>query len=74
MNDAPDWIDLIFRQPGVPALDIPVPQRVLRPIVSLVSSAFRLTFRAGLWQGFLFGCVATLTVVVALNIRFGRRS
>lgn len=59
-----DLIDTLFRHPSPPTIDLPLPQRVLRPIVEMVASAIRLAFRAGLYQGFTLGALVTLALVV----------
>lgn len=63
--------DHLFTMPQMPLIELPLPERIGRSIMQLIGFGFMLAFRAGVYQGFLFGSV--FTVIVTQGIGLARR-
>ncbi len=61
--------DLLFNQPQMPPIDLPIPARLIPKIHTTIQAALRLTYERGVYDGFVAGVLVSILFIPSLRGR-----
>ena len=65
-------IDLLFKPPPIPPIELPLPARLVPGVRMTIAKAFELAYYRGVYDGFLAGVLATLLFLPSIRNRVAK--
>jgi hypothetical protein len=62
-------IDLLFKPPPIPPIELPLPARMLPGVRQTIVKAFEIAYYRGVYDGFVAGVLVTLLFVPSIRSR-----